>query len=137
MYTFIFYFFCTIYKKKNDGSERLTACIYTWTAQFIHILLLLGIIKYIYFISTDNILGANDFTKTYFGNKLYGVIFIALPWIIILFRYYNKKRISKIEQKYLNIKILTFKNTCKILLLMVVPLIIVISIAIITTIKNS
>jgi len=54
MYNFIFYFFYNIFKKKNDGDEKFPACVITYFAQIIHILFLFSIIKYIYFIETND-----------------------------------------------------------------------------------
>ena len=132
MYKFIFYYFYTIYKKRKDNGEKLSACMFTWAAQFLHLCLIYAIIKYIYFIDTNKVLPTYNFSNFYFYNKVYMAIFIAIPWIVILYRYYSQERISKIEQKYSGVKILTFKNFSKMLLIIIGPLLIVIRIAIIT-----
>ena len=134
MYRLIFYFFYTLFKKRKDGDEKFQACIITWFTQLIHVLFLFAIIKYVYFLETNKVITNNNFDTNFLNNKYYGVVLIALPWIIFLFRYYNKERIALIDEKYIGVKMLTLKNVWKVVLLILVPLAIVIRLSILTTV---
>jgi hypothetical protein len=132
MYHFIYYFFYTLYQKRKGENAKIPASVYTWFAQFIHLVLLLAIIKYLF---SYNILYENSLLHFLFRDRFYAMFWVALPWIIILYKYYNTERISTIEQKYIGIRILTLKNSLLMVLFLLVPFIIVIRIAIITTVK--
>ena len=77
---------------------------------------LFAIIKYVYFLETNKVITNNNFDTNFLNNKYYGVVLIALPWIIFLFRYYNKERIALIDEKYIGVKMLTLKNVWKVVL---------------------
>ena len=130
MYNYIFYFFYTIYKRRKDGGERFSGVVFTWAAQLAHILFLLAIIRYGF--HTD-IIPKNNFTNFIFRDRFYMQFTIALPWIVALYFYYNQKRIDEIEQKYSNTKIISLKNGLMVASLLLIPFIIAIRIAIITT----
>ncbi len=119
MYNFIFYFFYTNFKRfknKKDREIKWNACAFLLVFLLMHLAFLGSIIRSIFSIkATWHFHGV--------GLQIYGLLFFALLGSGI-FKYYTPERISQIEQKYLEVKILTFKNSVLIILLFFVPLII-------------
>ncbi len=125
MYNFVFYYFYSIYRKGKDGGERGTAVTFAFVTQAIHVFLIYGIIKLIYAqVTGGGRMPDNGIFKILLPDRFWGMFTIALPWIIILYRYYNPRRILKIEERYAGIKMMTAPNAFKIILLIVVPVLI-------------
>ncbi len=118
MYNFIFYFFYTNFerfKNKKAGDSRIRASGFFLVLLIMQLFFLLSIIRYVFDIRTRWDLHGLGFQLC--------VLFVCALSGFGIFKYYNDKRMSKIEQKYSGVKILTFKNSVLVALLFFVPMI--------------
>lgn len=117
MYKFVYCYIFQLAKKRNPTPD-FNASGFVWIMQFIHIALILAIVKKVLKIEYFR------FSDTYFYNKL---VFapIAILWLILTYRYY-KKRTDKIINVYSGKKMITFKNSVIVFSLLLIPLFIMI-----------
>lgn len=121
MYSFIFYFFYKFAEKKNPSPSIIAIC-YVSLTQLFHAFLVVSILM--------NVVGINFnismFSDNYVFNKIYTAP-LFIPWLIVNYIFF-KKRTNTIIEKYdeKNEKPLSFINTIKVLLIMILPLIVAI-----------
>lgn len=124
IYNFIYCFFYNLWKKKGGG--RIDSSAHVLFSAIIHILLFAEIIRYI---MGNNIYKLPDYGE-YGSNKTMYFIFLVPFWIGLFF-FYNTKRTKRLLKEYHSIYKDSKKNTIRILIYFILPIIAVISLAVI------
>jgi len=116
MYNSIFYYFYKLALKKGQDPRLIGSGQVTIT-QWLQVFFVASVLKYFYKLNLPR------FSDDYFHNKLYVMPFI-LAWGVIVYLYYNKDRITEIlnRRDADSENLFSFKNTAKVLSLMIVPL---------------
>ncbi|SRR6185437_4031288 len=126
MYSFIFYFiYLGQISQKNTGPwvARCIASMIVTVFLFIHLCFIYSLIKFIllslYDINIAFSSGKNHTTKILFWYP------IALVLILVVFKYFNKKRVNQMVENYKQKQFYySFYNILKFILMFILPLII-------------
>ena len=125
IYNFIYCYFFNLWKNKGGG--RIDSSAHVLFALLIHVLLFAEIIQNTFGYKAINL---PDYGAS--GRNKFMYFLIAIPFWITLILFYNKERTKRLlkeyNQKYGKTGI---KNTIKILLLVIVPIILLIMLAVI------
>lgn len=116
MYNFIFWVLYSMNLSDGQFSAKFQAIIVVAFAFFIHIMLIVSVIKK-YFFSLYTSLPV-----PFFGNKLLILLFIVIA-LILFFRYYTEKRIDNIVYRYSAKPTYMVFNKIKVGMIVIAPLI--------------
>lgn len=95
MYSFIFYFLYKANIKDGPSTAKFQACLITFFAIFLHVGLLIAILKKVFMKQFES-----SGISTWFNNNKSIYLLILLLSLFFLYNYYNKERIEKILNKY-------------------------------------
>lgn len=118
MYSFIFYVLYKANIKDGQFTAKFQACLITFFAIFLHLALVLAILKKIFikqFESSGVSLWFNEHKEIY-------LLILALLGFF-LYMYYNKDRIEKILSKYSTVSKSKLENGLKVIGILLIPII--------------
>ena len=131
MYNFIFWVLYSANIEYGRSTAKFQASIIVLFALFVHLVLILAIIKKFY-LNVFNSFRLDFFTK----NKALEISFIALAAFLI-YQYYTEKRINKIESKYSKKTTFTYPSINKIIVALIVFIPLMAVIIILSNLPNS
>ena len=124
MYKFIFYFIYHSQVNQKDGGPfvaRYIASIIVFVAIIFHILLIYSIFRYFLFAFYKSDISVDAGRS--FSHKLLFWLPLVVPIFIVVYKYFNQKRIGEILKKYEGIHhFYSFLNVLKFFIIIFLPL---------------